>query len=45
MTIRPPELAKCSKMMAIQYLKYNIGNVVVKGILPRFTILESNYLI
>ncbi|MCP9257334.1 DNA-directed RNA polymerase III subunit RPC1 [Dirofilaria immitis] len=32
MTIRPPELAKCSKMMAIQYLKYNIGNVVVKGI-------------
>uniref|UniRef100_A0A8R1XTF5 DNA-directed RNA polymerase subunit n=3 Tax=Onchocerca TaxID=6281 RepID=A0A8R1XTF5_ONCVO len=32
MTIRPPELAKCSKMMAIQYLKYNIGNVVVKGL-------------
>ncbi|KAL3989412.1 RNA polymerase Rpb1 domain 5 family protein [Acanthocheilonema viteae] len=32
MTVRPPELAKCSKMMAIQYLKYNIGNVVVKGL-------------
>lgn len=31
MTIRPPELAKCSKMMAIHYLKNNLGNVVVKG--------------
>ncbi|VDN26197.1 unnamed protein product, partial [Gongylonema pulchrum] len=32
MAIRPPEVAKCSKMMAIQYLKYNIGNVVIKGL-------------
>lgn len=46
MTIRPPELAKCSKMMAVQYLKYNIGNVVVKGIhiLPCFGISELNFL-
>ncbi|VDN04831.1 unnamed protein product [Thelazia callipaeda] len=32
MTIRPPEVAKCSKMMAVQYLKYNIDNVIVKGL-------------
>uniref|UniRef100_A0A915ASZ0 DNA-directed RNA polymerase subunit n=2 Tax=Parascaris univalens TaxID=6257 RepID=A0A915ASZ0_PARUN len=32
LVIRPPDLAKCSKMMAIQYLKYNLTNVVVKGL-------------
>lgn len=32
MVIRAPDVAKCTKTMAIQYLKYNLGNVVVKGL-------------
>ncbi|MFH4974741.1 hypothetical protein AB6A40_001450 [Gnathostoma spinigerum] len=32
MVIRPPDVAKCSKMMAIQYLKYNLSSVTVKGL-------------
>ncbi|VDN53841.1 unnamed protein product [Dracunculus medinensis] len=32
LTIRPPDMEKCSKLMALQFLKYGIGKVIVKGI-------------
>lgn len=41
--IRPPETDKCSKMMAMHYLKYYLAAVVVKGMMCSRTLVMVTF--